>query len=201
MDKRISIIGTGLNLAGVLIFALCMITGPLSLCYIASIFIAWGLVIMNAGFYRYGRTEARVAALCALSFGAMYAICNTAVYFTQLSTVARGGLSAEAAMLLDYRSFSLMFDYDMLGYCLMAISTFFAGFTIVVKDRGDRWLKGLLLVHGIFAISCFIMPLLGLFSSDMEGADWIGTLVLELWCAFFTPIGILGIRYFVKKEG
>jgi hypothetical protein len=44
-------------------------------------------------------------------------------------------------MLLDYRSFSLMFDYDMLGYCLMAISTFFAGFTIVVMDRGDRWLK------------------------------------------------------------
>jgi hypothetical protein len=29
----------------------------------------------------------------------------------------------------------------------------------------------------------------------------VGTLVLEFWCAFFTPIGILGIRYFVKKEG
>ena len=201
MDRRISIIGAALNLAGVLIFALCMITGPLSLCFISSIFIAWGLVIMNAGFYRYGRTEARVAALCALIFGGIYALCNSVVYFTQLTTVARGGLSAEALKLLDYKTFSMMFDYDMLGYCLMAISTFFAGFTIVVKDRGDRWLKGLLLAHGIFAISCFIMPMLGLFSADMQGADWIGTLVLEFWCAFFTPIGILGIRYFVKKEG
>jgi hypothetical protein len=34
----------------------------------------------------------------------------------------------------------------------------------------------------------------------MEGADWIGTAVLEFWCAFFLPIGILSLRYFRRAQ-
>jgi hypothetical protein len=59
MDRKISMIGVCINMAGVLLFALAMLTGPLYLCYIASIFIAWGLVMMNSGFYRFGRHDAR----------------------------------------------------------------------------------------------------------------------------------------------
>lgn len=105
-----------------------------------------------------------------------------------------------AAQLLDYRTFGMMFDLDLLGYCLMAISTFFAGLTIRVRDKGDQALKILLLVHGVFAPMCFIMPILGLFSSNMQGADWIGTAILEFWCAYFLPIGILSYRYFSRQE-
>lgn len=200
MDRNIAIIGTGVLCAGVLLFAVCMITGPLSLCYAASIAIAWGFVVMNSGFYRFSRTDAKTAALCAVAFGAMYALCNSIVYFVQLSTVKNGALTGAAAHLLDYRTFSLMFDLDMLGYCLMALSTFFAGLTIQVRDKGDHALKLLLLSHGVFAIACFVMPITGLFSAGMEGADWIGTAVLEFWCAFFFPIGILSIRYFRKMR-
>ncbi len=82
----------------------------------------------------------------------------------------------------------------------MAVSTFFAGLTILVRDKGDRWLRALLLLHGVFAIGCFILPMLGLFSTSMQGADWIGTVVMEFWCVFFLPIGILSFRYFPKAK-
>ncbi|HML49694.1 MAG TPA: hypothetical protein PKE04_23410, partial [Clostridia bacterium] len=103
-----------------------------------------------------------------------------------------------AAQILDYTQYGLMFALDQLGYCLMALSTFFAGLTIAPRGRSDRWLKGLLMVHGVFALTCFPLPMLGLFGPGMEGADWIGVAILEFWCAFFLPIGVLSWRYFAK---
>ena len=200
MDRKLSLAGAALNLLGVASFAVGMFTGPFALCCIASIFIAWGLVMMNCGFTRFGRRDAKVAAMCALVFGGMYAICNSIVYFIQITTIANDTLSEQAISILDYSKFGMIFNLDMLGYCLMAISTFFAGLTIIVKDNGDRVLKALLLLHGVFSITCFIMPMLGLFNANMKGADWIGTSILEFWCAFFLPIGILSFRYFYKKK-
>ena len=200
MDRKLSLVGACVNLAGVLGFAVFMLTGPLSMCYITSIFIAWGLVIMNCGYYRYGRSDARVAAMCALVFGGMYAICNSIVYFTQVTAVANDALSAQAAKLLEFNQYGLMFDLDLLGYCLMAISTFFAGLTIDVGNKGDKWLKMLLMIHGVFAISCFIMPMLGVFGTDMKGVSWIGTLMLEIWCVYFIPVGMLSFRYFDSRS-
>lgn len=200
MDKRISMAGSLLNLFGVAAFAVFMLTGPLFMCYFSSILIAWSLVVMNAGFARFGRDDTKTAALCAMIFGGMYALCNTLVYFIQITAVARGDLSAESVNLLDYTKFGLMFDLDMLGYALMAVSTFFAGLTILPKDKGERWLRGLLMVHGIFAVVCFAMPVMGLFGPQMSGADWIGTAVLEFWCSWFLPIGALSFRYFKKKQ-
>ena len=200
MDTKIGKIGSAVVLLGVLAFAACMLTGPIALCYGASIAIAFGLVLMNSAFYRFSRPDAKAAAMCAVAFGAIYAFCNIMVYFVQLSTVRNTVLTGIAAQLLDYRTFGMMFDLDLLGYCLMAISTFFAGLTIRVRDKGDQALKILLLVHGVFAPMCFIMPILGLFSSNMQGADWIGTAILEFWCAYFLPIGILSYRYFSRQE-
>lgn len=196
MDKRIGIFGAAAVCLGVAGFAAALLLTNDALSYLTSIAIAFGFVMMNGGFYRFSRADAKAAAICAVAFGAMYALCNTIVYFVQLSTVRNGALTGAAQTLLDYQKFSLMFDLDLLGYCLMAVSTFFAGLTIDVRDRGDRWLKTLLLLHGIFAIGCFLMPVLGVFSASMTGADWIGIAILEFWCAFFLPIGILSFRYF-----
>lgn len=200
MDTKIGKIGSAVVILGVVGFAVCMLTGPITLCYGSSIAIAFGMMLMNSAFYRFSRPDAKAAAMCAVAFGAIYAFCNIMVYFVQLSTVRNTVLTGIAAQLLDYRTFGMMFDLDLLGYCLMAISTFFAGLTIRVRDKGDQALKILLLVHGVFAPMCFIMPILGLFSSNMQGADWIGTAILEFWCAYFLPIGILSYRYFSRQE-
>ena len=200
MDRKIGITGAIVALAGVVTFAICMITGPLAFCYGASIAIAWGLVLMTAAFYRFSRPDAKAAAMAAVIFCAMYALCNSVVYFVQISTVRNGSLTPAAMQILDYSKFGMMFDLDMLGYCLMALTTFFAGLTVRVQDRGDQALKILLLVHGVFAIGCFIMPILGIFSTDMAGAIWIGTAVLEFWCVYFLPVTILSLRYFRRAE-
>lgn len=200
MDTKIGKIGSAVVILGVVGFAVCMLKGPITLCYGSSIAIAFGMMLMNSAFYRFSRPDAKAAAMCAVAFGANYAFCNIMVYFVQLSTVRNTVLTGIAAQLLDYRTFGMMFDLDLLGYCLMAISTFFAGLTIRVRDKGDQALKILLLVHGVFAPMCFIMPILGLFSSNMQGADWIGTAILEFWCAYFLPIGILSYRYFSRQE-
>lgn len=122
------------------------------------------------------------------------------VYFAQMTTVRTGGLTSQAVSLLDFQQFGLFFNYDLLGYALMALSTFFAGLTICVKSKADKWLKALLLIHGVFFLTCFILPMLGLFTTDMAGAEWIGTAVLEFWCVYFIPISVLSFFHFSKCE-
>ncbi len=199
MDRKLGIVGSALTLTGVIGFAVGMLIDVIALCYLFSIFIAWGLTIMNGAFFRYRRDDATIAAICAVAFGTMYALCNTAVYFVQLSTVKNTLLNAQALALLDYEQFGMMFDLDLLGYCLMAISTFFAGLTIAVNDRADAWLRALLMIHGVFALGCFIMPMLGVFGAD-AGSDMTGTIMLEFWCAYFIPVCILAMRHFARME-
>lgn len=200
MNRKIGLVGAGVVSICVAGFSLGMLMEQNMVCYLTSIGIAWGLILIYSALERYSRSDAKAAALCAVAFGAMYAFCNTMVYFIQVSTVANTELTGIALRLLDYRQFGLMFDLDLLGYCLMAVSTFFAGMTIVVRDAADRWLKALLMVHGVFAITCFLLPMLGLFQADLQGVNWIGTAIMEFWCVYFLPIGILSFRYFRKQE-
>jgi hypothetical protein len=82
----------------------------------------------------------------------------------------------------------------------MALATFLVGLTIECRTKADQWLKWLLLIHGIFFLACLIIPILGLFNNDMVGSEWIGKIVLLVWCVYFTPIGILSYNYFNKKS-
>ncbi|MBN1891358.1 MAG: hypothetical protein JW780_01135 [Clostridiales bacterium] len=93
-----------------------------------------------------------------------------------------------------------MFNYDLLGYGLMALATVFIGMTVNVKNRADRVLRALLLIHGVF-FSFLIIPLLGFFKFDPRGTEdssIVGMLVLEFWCLNFLPVGILSFLHFSK---
>lgn len=199
MDRTISLAGTALNLVGVLGFAAAMLVLPVGFSYFFSILIAWGLVLMLAGFARTAPAGRTVAATSALVFGGMYALCNSIVYFVQLSVVATTPLNTQAAALLDFQQFGMFFSLDLLGYGLMALSTFFAGLALVPTRREDNVLRWLLLMHGAFAPACFILPTLGVFSASMPGASWVGTALLEVWCLYFLPVGLLSLRYFARR--
>jgi hypothetical protein len=198
MNRKIGMVSAIINICAVAGFALCMLSGFLFGAYLTSIFIAWSFVIMLCTFTYYSDDSSRVAGFCAVAFGVMYAVCNSIVYFTQLTTVRVDKLSDQATILLDFQKFGLFFSYDMLGYCFMAISTLFVGMTIDVKTKSDKALKYLLMIHGVFAIGCFIMPMLGVFNRNMQGADWIGTAILEFWCAYFVPVGVLSFIHFKR---
>ncbi|HNW87757.1 MAG TPA: hypothetical protein PLP25_03880 [Candidatus Limiplasma sp.] len=196
MNRKIGVTSSWINMLAVLGFAVCMLTGLLQGSYLTSMLIAFSFVPMMASFSHYAPAQAKVAGNAAMMFGAMYALCNLLVYFTQTTAVRLQPLGAEALSLLDYSRFGLMFSWDLLGYCLMAIATFFAGLTVAVRSPADRWLRWLLLLHGVFAPACFIMPMLGLFTQNMAGGEWIGTALLLFWCAYFIPVGALSARYF-----
>ena len=131
-----------------------------------------------------------------MAFAAVYAAIILLVYFTQLTTVRLNDLTQQAAALLDFQQCGLLFNYDLLGYAVMALATFFAGLTIKPQSKPDKWLKYLLMIHGVFFISCLIVPMLGLFKAG--SSPWIGVAVLEFWCLYFCPISILSFLHFLK---
>ncbi len=82
-------------------------------------------------------------------------------------------LTRQAATILDFQQFGLLFNYDMLGYALMALATFFSELTVNADLKTDKWLKYLLMMHGIFFVSCLIFPMLGLFKADSPAWVWV----------------------------
>ncbi len=145
------------------------------------------------------RKRRKSCKLTAIAFAAVYAVLIMVVHFAQLTAVRLQLLSKQASQILDYKNFGLFFSYDLLGYAFMALATFIIAFTIQATTKSDKWLKALLLIHGIFAVSGVIMPMLGIFKANVAGGDLIGVLVLEFWCAYFTPICILSYLHFRKQ--
>lgn len=198
MNRRIAATCAWINGAAVLGFALCMLTNWNFGSYLCSMFIAFSFLPMTAGFAWQAGEEAKLAGLCALGFAAAYAAVICLVYFAQLTTVRAGNLSAQATQLLDFQRMDLMFNYDLLGYGLMALSTFFAGLAVRPRKREESWLRGLLLGHGAFFLPCLAVPMLGLFA-DASGSA-AGVILLEFWCVYFLIVDILSVRCFFREE-
>ena len=129
----------------------------------------------------------------------IYAVMILLVYFAQTTAVRLDSLDEQAMKILDYSRGGLYFSYDLLGYGMMALSTFFVGLAIEAKNKADHWLKCLMIIHGIFFFGCFIMPMTGVFSSMSNAENSIGGVVaLEFWCAYFIPVGVLSMIHFRK---
>lgn len=198
MNRKIASIASAVNVAAVIAFAICMPFAFNFGSYFSSMFIAFSFVPMMCAYAYFSKEETKLAGITAVGFSAIYAAFILLVYFAQLTTVRTVGLTQQAAAILDFQQFGLFFNYDLLGYALMALATFFAGLTVKVKSKADKWLKGLLLIHGVFFISCLVLPMFGIFTAD--GEAWVGVAVLEFWCAYFMPVGILSCRYFSKQN-
>lgn len=194
MNLRIAKAASLLNAACVAGFALSLLFESTLACYLTAMGIALSFVPMACAFRLQARPDARLAGFTAAAFAGVYAAVILLVYFAQVTTVRQGGLSAQAAALLDFQQFGLLFHYDLMGYGLMALSTFFAGLTVLPGNREERWLRGLLLAHGGFALPCFVVPMLNLFASGQPLST--GTALLLLWCLYFMPVGVLAFRFF-----
>ena len=132
---------------------------------------------------------------------AVYIVLILLVYFAQTTVVQQGQLNDQAMQIINYKRGGLIFCYDLLGYGMMALSTFFTGMTITEKTKSDKVLKWLMMIHGIFFIGCFLIPMTGVFSNMSDNGSGIGGVVaLEFWCAYFLPIGILSYRHFGKGK-
>jgi len=200
MNNKIGKIGSVINIITVLAFALCMLIDFSFGSYFVCIFLALSFVLMIATFENECTPEKNVAGKAAMIFSAIYATLIVIVYFTQCTTVQNEVLSDTVKQVLDYKRFGLLFNIDLLGYGMMALSTFFIGLTIDVKNKKDKALKILLLLHGIFFISCLIMPMLGVFKPSDGTTTSGGVIAMEIWCLYFLPIGILSYLHFKDRK-
>jgi len=201
LNKIISKVGSSIVTVTVFLFALFLMinfpTGYFLVCLILPI----GFIMMTAGIQNECEGDRKVAANIGLILAAVYATFIMLVYFAQLTTVKNELLNEQAANLLVFGKFGLIFNYDLLGYGVMALSTFFTGLSMNPKNKTDKWLRALMLIHGVFYFSCTFMPMTGMFAKMSSGGDGIGgRLALVVWCVYFLPIGILSFIHFTKGE-
>lgn len=198
MNRLIPRIGAGIVCVTVALFALCMLIGFDFGSYFVCMLLPIGYIMLAAGFAHECDSSRKVASNVGMVLAAVYAVLVLLVYFAQNTSVRLDDLGEQALGMLDFKRGGLMFSYDLLGYGMMALSTFFIGLGISPKNRADRWLKGLMTVHGVFFLSCFILPMTGLLGGSSDGIG--GVVALELWCAYFLPIGVLSFLHFAPRK-
>lgn len=201
MNRTISQIGAAIATITVFLFAVCMIVDFTFGSYFVCMLLPLGYIMMAVGFQHESAEERRVSATIGVVFAGVYAVLILLVYFAQTTSVRLEPLTEQASRVLDFQRGGLWFNYDLLGYGMMALSTFFLGLSLEPSCKADQWLKALMLIHGIFFVSCFVMPMTGVFSDMSSGESGNGgTIALLGWCAYFLPIGVLAYRHFQKGQ-
>ena len=197
MNRTVSKIGAAVVTVTVFLFAVFIIADFTFGSYFVCMLLPIGYIMMAAGFQHESDEKTRVSANIGLILAAVYAVLILLVYDAQTTTVPLEKLHEQAVRILNYAKGGLMFNYDLLGYGMMALSTFFIGLSIRAENKPDLWLKRLMLIHGIFFLSCFLMPMTGMFTSMANGEKGNGgDIALLFWCAYFLPIGVLAWKHF-----
>ena len=197
LNRMISKTGSAIVTVTVFLFAIFLIINYSMGSYFVCLILPTGFIMMTPGLHNECEGERKVAANIGLILAAVYAAFIMLVYFAQLTTVKNEQLNEQAANLLEFGRFGLIFNYDLLGYGVMALSTFFTGLSMKPKDKADKWLRALLMIHGVFYFSCTFMPITGVFARMSSGGDGIGgRLALVAWCIYFLPVGILSFLHF-----
>lgn len=197
MNQLLAKIGAAVVTVTVFLFAVFILCSFNFGSYLVCMFLPIGYIMMAAGFHHESSEQTKVAATIGLVLSAVYAVLILLVYYAQTTTVRLEEMNDQAAQVLDYQKGGLLFNYDLLGYGMMALSTFFIGLSIRAENKPDRWLKWLMIIHGIFFLSCFFMPMTGMFTHMAEGnSGHGGGIALLFWCIYFIPIGILAYVHF-----
>ena len=199
LNKGVSKIGSAIVTVTVFLFAVFLIINFSMGYYFVCLILPIGFIMMTAGLNNECEGDRKVAANIGLIFAAVYSTFIMFVYFTQLTTVHNEQLNEQATNLLKFDRFGLIFNFDLLGYGVMALSTFFTGLSMKPKNKTDKWLRALMMIHGVFYFSCTFMPITGMFAKMSSGGDGIGgRLALVAWCVYFLPIGILSFLHFAE---
>lgn len=199
-NKMISKAGSAIVTVTVFLFALFLIINFSLGSYFVCLILPIGFIMMTAGLHNECDSDHKVAANIGLILAAVYGTLIMLVYFAQLTTVNNEQLTEQAEKVLSMAKGGLIFNYDMLGYGVMALSTLFTGLSMKPKNKTDKRLKALLMIHGVFYFSCTFMPMTGMFANMSSGGSGIGgRLALVVWCVYFLPIGILSYHHFRKR--
>lgn len=199
MNRKTGMFSSAIHLCAAIGFVLCLIVGSSFGNYLFGIFIALSFIPLICAYATFSKTENKVASYIAMIFAGIYVVLILLVYFANVTSVRLDSLNQQATQIISTQNFGLFFNYDLLGYGVMSLSAFFIGLTIEGNTKINRCLKWLLLIHGVFFVSSFLIPMLGLFSPDAQQSNTVGPIIQSFWCIYFSSIDILSFVYFSKK--
>lgn len=200
MNRKIGMYSSIIHLCAAIGFVLCLIMGSSFGNYLFGIFIALSFIPLICAYAVYSKPQNKAGSYIAMVFACIYAAIIVLVYFANVTSVRLDSLSQQALQIISTQGFGLFFNYDLLGYGVMSLSAFFTGLTIEGNTKRVKCLKYLLLAHGVFFISSFFIPLLGLFATNTQQSNMIGPLIQSFWCLYFSFIDVLSFGYFRNKD-
>lgn len=202
MNRKLGIISSAAVMVSTIGFAVSMLIHNTNMSYATSLGIAFSYVLMACAFASQTLPDKRAVSLGGIVFACMYAVFVSLVYFTQLTAVLNHTEVPDVTAAITYTPGSWFFALDLFGYALMAISTLLIGLAFTPHTKVDSILRVLLMLHGVFAPSCLLMPILNLFQRSGEQASGRmsgGTIALIFWCIYFTPLALLALIHFLKR--
>ena len=135
LNKTLSKTGSAIVTVTVFLFALFLLIDFSMGSYFVCLILPIGFIMMTGGLQNECESDRKTAANIGLILAAVYGTFIMLVYYSQLTTVHNEQLNEQAAKLLKFNKFGLIFNYDLLGYGVMALSTFF---TDVLRRRRTR---------------------------------------------------------------
>ena len=167
-----------------------------NLSYAVCTVLSWSWVATAVVYSCYAKKERSAAAKTGVAAGIIYSTIISIVYYTQLTTVLYKSADEKILQAFTFSAAgSWLFNLDLLGYGLLAVSTFFTGLSLQAESRADKALKWLLTLHGIFFI-CMLAPVLPLPATNQGNG---GTIALIGWCLFFLPVCVLSAIHFKRS--
>lgn len=198
MNHKFGLVASLSALICTLLFFVGLITWNDSLNYWSCLVLSWAYIGTACALAQEAPADRKGVAGAGIAIAAVYSLLTNLVYYTQVTTVAQGAADAEVLRVLRFQSGSWMFGLDLLGYGLMALSTFLIGLSMVPAAAGDKILKWLLLLHGIFFPVCVLMPAMDIFPEGSSGNA--GVYALMGWCVYFAPVMALAARHFLRQS-
>jgi hypothetical protein len=174
------------------LLSLILKTGWLS--YFVCLFLSWAYVLLTCAFASYAKEDGKAVAYAGIAIAVIYSVFTNLVYFSQLTTVYYQTAERSFLSSITFTPGTWIFGFDILGYGLMALSTFLVGLTVNAISKSDKWMKAMLLIHGIFFPACVLIPMLNVFKQG-SGSD-TGVIALMFWCVYFIPVMILTAVHF-----
>ena len=137
------------------------------------------------------KDEYKSIGLISFAFSIIYVIIVLIISFIRIIPDQYSSLSGEAK--------DILYSLEMFGYTFMAISSFFIGIKLEVKNKRELFLKILFCFQLLFVVMWFIL---------FRTIDYIYleniyflllTILVEIWCVYIILISIFSYLYFKNK--
>ncbi len=197
MNHKFGLISALTALVCTLLFLIGLITINDGLNYWSCLVLSWAYIGTACAFAQEAPADRKGVAGAGIAIAAVYSLLTNLVYYTQLTTVAQDAAGQEVLRVFRFQQGSWMFGLDLLGYGLMALSTFLIGLAMIPEASGDKVLKWMLMLHGLFFPVCVVMPTLDVFPEGSGGNG--GVYALMGWCIYFAPMMALAVWHFQTR--